>query len=206
MVTITTDDITKIFIPLGAFIIAIFALFVNYNNARRQVRIGKIEEISEIILLLQEDYLKFYIAFHYLQSIKTEEQYYGIEHFVHKSNNDNIESLKNKTQEFKKTIARLEVIANSYIKNKKLKIKILTYCNMYKHLSYAVFSRVLVNAEQNYKDGFPTMKNLQVFIYKTQKKLIKEMGLGYKNLSHKKRIAYREKQFLIDVGIKDKNK
>lgn len=72
---------------------------------------------------------------------------------------------------------------------------------MYKHISTAIFNRVLTLAEQNYPLGFPTYLNLQDYTYGIQKKLIKQMGLEYKNLSHRKRIAYREKQFLIDIGL-----
>lgn len=191
----------KDYITAAGVIVAVIVFSYNVRHNRRQIKISKLEEIIQLLSTLQNDY--HYFAWCYIQSLVSEEEYENNPFKV--ADNEKYKEVLNhltKNKDFyNNNITRLDVLANAYLKNDKLKLRILTFNNLMRHLAFALFFSDFRSVKKAYENGIPKNSELESFVHKTQNKLIKRMNLGHNNLSLKKRIAYRENEFLKDAGI-----
>ncbi|PAM94685.1 hypothetical protein B4N84_11975 [Flavobacterium sp. IR1] len=171
------DYITGTF-SLIAIGISIIAYHQNLKGQKRELRIGKIEEMLEITHLLNANYQYFedtqnfknnFLSGH-LESIKKEKYLEQVE-YLHEISNEM--DLKNK-------LSRLYVLSNSYLPKKKLKAKIGVFITVYAAIAENTLSQPTNKIDQVFNE-FPRIWEFLEFIEEIQNELIEEMSLGYKN-------------------------
>lgn len=188
-----------------AIVLSFFSLLVSGSsfifskvNARRQIRIGKLEEILEGLLFIRENYSKLKSIYEIERKIKSPEVLRtGLETMTWQIEKKSMisEFLKvNDSDKFKAKVTRLAVLSNSYLPNEKdgIKYMILSILNLSENL---LQSTVFDNYDivlKSYKT-FPEPLIFSYYIGRIEKILIKEMGLGYNSLEMEKLVAYKSR-------------
>lgn len=193
-------DINIVFSSL-ALVISSLTIVMTRRDLKKQLRLGKLEEILEILQFLNGYYNGLVSLFidtkernkilvngnvlpEYLQELPKYRQ--GFIENVDK------ETIINK-------ISRLKILSNAYLPNtNNIKNKIDTISDIY----YAMYMFVHTNGERprEEKDAIiPKRGEMERFLESLQRDIIREMKLGYKKIDHSKKNEYFKNQFKIDL-------
>jgi hypothetical protein len=175
-----TEGLT-ISISLVAIIISIISFFKTASSDRRQIRINKIEEMVEIVILIMGDYHIFDDLFLLQQVISITED--SIEKAVLQEKEKRyIETLKNISDEIKlrEKLIRLNVLANSYIPNGELKNRIRFFVSIISTIYEATVNQNYSQTKSIFRT-YPRAWDLLKFVEKLQLQLGVEMQLGYES-------------------------
>lgn len=199
-------ELLKIILPAGAIIISIISLTISNRNTRRQIRIGRIEEIIEYLRMYIPNYHILYIAYQHqvrYKNVLENSESGQIEH--HKNNyleavrvfkeNNNVEALREKS-------SRLIMIANSYLPDKEIKKRVISIAGLINTLLQSTLYDHYDYTKKVYAE-YPEPLVFFNYMIDLQNELIKEMKLGYKGLKFEDTLAY-DKKFLKDLKINTK--
>jgi hypothetical protein len=195
----------KILVTATAIIISVISLVKSNRNTKRQIRIGKLEEIIEC--------LQFFI-FHYksLNWIYENQVFYKrapletgklqLEH-LETDYRTSVESFKKRVDmdKFQEITARLRVISNSYLPDNELKMKILSLVALITNLVNCTIFENFDMSRKNFKK-YPDPLDFMNFISDIEMDILKEMNLGYKGMPLQKIQDYKSK-FMEDLKISE---
>lgn len=199
----TFIEISKLVVPAFAIMISIISLIKTNRNTRRQVRIGKLEEIIEC--------LQFFII-HYRQLMRIHKQQCAFKfaepHYTKDEVNGMFEEYKLLVNEFKEEVnmdkfqektARLRVLANSYLPDSELKLKIVSLVTLITNLINCTIYQNFASSREIYPI-YPKGLDFMQYIQNVENEILKEMNLGYKGITLEKVEAYKDK-FKKDLKI-----
>ncbi|WP_163395945.1 hypothetical protein [Flavobacterium limi] len=187
---------------LIAITISIATIFFTRQNLKRQLRLGKLEEILEILQFLDSYYRGLFMLFK-----DTEEK---IEHIQNqKKMPAYLEELSRNKESFTEMfdmktlinkVSRLNVLSKSYLPNKKnLKSKALTIADVYFAMYYHVKSDGNLRTKKTYTI-IPKPIEMKCIISELEDQIIFEMKLGYKNIGGNEHYKYYKNQFQRDLS------
>jgi len=192
-------------IPVVASSIAIFisiaAIFFTRQNLKKQLRLGKLEEILEILNFLESYYRGLFFLFKY-----TEEK---VELLAHgKELPEYLLELSNSKDRFTKVfdyetlirrVSRLNVLSKAYLPNtKNLKSKSLTIGD----ICFAMYSYVNQDGEFRTKSAYtiiPKPTEMKLLVAELEDQIISEMKLGYKYSGGRDYYKYYKNHFQKDL-------
>jgi len=170
------DYITGI-ISIIAIVISIIAYIQNSRSDKRQLRIGKLEEMLEITHILMGNYHYFedtnFLITNLISGTKDNAE---LEKY-----NQQIKALSQISEriELQDKLTRLFVLNNSYLPKKELKEKIGIFIAVYTSIAENTLSNPNKIVELPFND-FPKRWDFLNFTQEIQNELIVEMDLGYK--------------------------
>lgn len=184
-----------------AITISIATIYFTRQNLKKQLRLGKLEEILEILLFLDAYYRGLFMLYK-----DTEDK---VEHFEHgKEIPKYLEELSRNKESYTKIfnyetlinkVSRLNVLSKAYLPNQKnLKSKALTIADIY----FAMYSYVKFDGKLSTKTAYtviPKPTEMKVLISELQDQVIFEMNLGYKNIDGNEHYKYYKNQFQKDL-------
>lgn len=164
-----------------AIIISIISFYNTAARDRRQIRINKIEEMVEIVILIIGNYASFDDLFFLQQKIKYTEET-SEKNVLLKKEKKHIAAVTLISNQIKlrEKLTRLNVLANSYLPNSELK-------NRVRFLVSLISSIYETTVNQNYEltksifKTYPRAWTLLPFVEKLQLELSAEMKLGYES-------------------------
>lgn len=184
-----------------AIAISIATIYFTRQNLKKQLRLGKLEEILEILLLLDAYYRGLFLLF-----IDTEEKVKLLE--KRKDLPEYLEKLSSNKESFTamfsfetliKHVSRLNVLSKAYLPNKKnLKSKALTIADVYFAMYYHVKSDGNLSTRKAYTI-IPKPIEMKTLIAELQDQIILEMKLGYKNIGGNEHYKYYKSKFQKDL-------
>ena len=184
-----------------AIAISIATIYFTRQNLKRQLRLGKLEEILETLLFLDAYYRGLFILFK-----DTEEKVELLKN--RKELPEYLEQLSSNKESFTKMlnyetlinkVSRLNVLSKAYLPNKKkLKSKALTIADVYFAMYYHVKSDGNLSTKKAYTI-IPRPIEMKVLIAELQDQIILEMKLGYKNIGGNEHYKYYKSQFQKDL-------
>ncbi|WP_291131794.1 hypothetical protein [Flavobacterium sp. UBA7682] len=185
-----------------AIAISIATIYFTRQNLKRQLRLGKLEEILEILLFLDAYYRGLFILFK-----DTEQKVEFLE--KRKVLPKHLEQLSSNRESFTEMfdmktlinkVSRLNVLSKAYLPNKKnLKSKALTISDVYFAMYYYVKSDGNLSTKAAYTI-IPKPIEMKVLISELQDQIIFEMKLGYKNIGGNEHYKYYKSQFQKDLS------
>jgi hypothetical protein len=172
------EIIFKIVLPLLAIIVSVIAVLISVRNAKRQIKIGKIEEISEILNSLKDFYPAIYRLFKISEKIRVAEP-----NELQKLSDEYDECALHvrqfiTPQELMTKINRLRVLTNAYLTQFDIKLNILCTIEMFGHMATQAFTNQYEDCLAEFPKGMPELKKFQDIVEELQVKVIKEMNLG----------------------------
>ncbi len=202
MMEITFDKgITFIFSTL-AIIISIFTIFMTRQNLKKQLRLGKLEEILEILHYIDGYYHSLFRLFldfeESIQLLKENEKLppYLIDLTKYRKGFLEVvdrESIINK-------LSRLKILSNAYLSNSNdLKAKIYTISDIYYNMYMFVGMEGGYYVKKEEGAVIPKPGEMGRFIRKIEDEIIVEMNLGYKSLNKKEYENYFKSKFKKDL-------
>lgn len=170
------NDYLTYTISIIAIVISIIAYIQNRKISKRQLRIGRIEEIIEITHILSMNYQFFYDTYNFKELVLSEL----------KEDNDEKKYLKQVKAlieisdkiDLQNKLSRLYVLNNSYLPKKELKDKIGVFIASYTSLAGSTISQPIRKTDLPF-NNFPKPWDFLDFTKEIQNELIKEMKLGY---------------------------
>lgn len=196
-------ELGKIILPAFAILISVISLVISNRNTRRQVRIGKLEEIIECLQVFLINYKYLYDLHRNQLSIKNvsdniskDEDLKLIENY-----REYVKAFKTEVEmdKFQDKTIRLRVLANSYLPDKKLKLKILSLVTLVANLVNCTIFEDFESAKTVFQK-YPNPLIFLEYIDKIEQEIILEMKLGYKGSKISKLEAYK-KEFMRDLKI-----
>jgi hypothetical protein len=195
------NEIITTFVAIGALLISTIAIIKATQDNRKQIIVGKIEEIYELIVYLIVEYNDLNEL-----NIKLEEC--GCE-----TDENYSEAIKNYKLELKKLkknidlndlfnkVIRLNVLANSYL-SKELKLEVLSYVRLFECLIVTLQLGKLSRKRKEYIEGFPTTENIRLLVGNLSNKLVDKINLGGDNQVHRRYTNYRDTIFKQKLKLK----
>lgn len=167
----------EIFISLCALIISIAAIIISSRDNRKQIMIGKIEEIYELTIALYSRYSTLHELYLYLSRYSGEQipnyrEKYRKEYFDYRNECEKV----NIYQDTYSKIFRLNVLANAYLK-KDLKIEILAFTHLIEDLTTQAYRSKREYYIDSYKTGFPQQVNVSKLVDDLESKYIDEINM-----------------------------
>lgn len=161
---------------IGALVISTVAIIKSSQDNKKQIVVGKVEEIYELVIFLYVEYNQLYKLEIKLEECGNEndENYadaiweYEIE----------LEKLKKKVDLddlFNKAL-RLHVLANSYLTND-LKQEILLFNKLFESIILTLKIQNLSIKNEEYPEGFPTNESTRNFVAQLATKLIAKINM-----------------------------
>lgn len=192
-----------IIISVIAIIISIISYYDAAKRDRRQLRVNKIEEMIEIVLLILGNYAEFDDLFNLQQrirSISNIEELENEKNALIEKEKKYINALKTISDDIKlrEKIIRLNVLASSYLPNNDLKYRVKCLVGLISNIYEATVNLNYEITKRNFKT-YPRAWTLMDFIEKLVLDLSKEMHFGYHSNFFGKN-PYHEK-FLEELGI-----
>lgn len=188
-------------------IIAILISVVSYYDTtirdRRQLRIHKIEEMIEIIILIIGNYAEFDDLFCLQEKIRSISDIEDFE-FEKKALVEqekkyvNALTLISNDLRLREKIIRLNVLATTYLPNNDLKNRVKSLVSLISHIYEATVNQNYNKTKRNFKT-YPRAWVLLPYVERLQLDLSKEMKLGYESNMFSKN-PYQEK-FLKELNI-----
>lgn len=198
-------EFAKILLPAAAIIISVISLVKSNRNTKRQIRIGKIEEMIECLRMFIGDYYLLHLIY---------QRQYLYKNTPKNANENQIKHLKddylkavevfNKNaniEVFREKTPRLVMLANSYLPNAELKKRVISIGGL-------ITSLIECTIFDNYEDTkqifpkYPAPLDFLKYIEDLETLLVKEMKLGHNALSHDDLMTYQTK-FRQDLNIGD---
>lgn len=196
-------EIAKIIVPSAAIIISIISLVKSNRNTKRQVRIGKLEEIIEYLQVFIVNY-DFLYRIHQSQLL-----------FKNAPKNASVESLEHSLNIYKEYVKifksevdmdklqdkniRLRVLSNSYLPDKELKRKILSTVALMTNLVNCTIFENFEQAKRTFTK-YPSPIDFVNYVDNIEKEILTEMNLGYKGTNIDQLEKYKRK-FMSDLKI-----
>ena len=190
---LTNIEIITSLLSLAAFGVSIRANIQAYRIHKREIRIGKVEEMISIIHTLYDNYAYFikcynlkisYMIFFDIISYDSYESYEEQDCAVRdKIEYERQQPILNKIFEkfdLENRLNRLYVLNNSYLPQNKHQAKINTLIDVYKCLINHILIEPFEKVHLDY-NKFPNEEDFLQFKKEVLKDLIKEMKLGYNN-------------------------
>jgi len=193
------------FISICALSISVIAIVISSRDNKNQIKVEKIEEIYELTISLYSRYstlYELYLLFERFTTItsSSNQKKFSDEYFKFWAECERV----NMYQDTYTKIFRLNVLANAYL-NKKLKIEILAYTDLFENLTEAGFHRKLEYHVNTYKTGFPQQINLSKFVDHLESKFIDEINMVGDKFDQNEVKKYRDREFREKLGLRAKN-
>ena len=190
-------------ISLIAIIISIFSYYDAAKRDRRQLRVNKIEEMIEIVLVIMGNYATFDDLFCLQQRIRAISNIDELEiekNALIEKEKKYINALKTISDDInlREKVIRLNVLASSYLPNNDLKYRVKCLVGLISNIYEATVNLNYAITTKNFKT-YPRAWTLMDFIEKLILDLSKEMNLGYHSNFFGKN-PYNEK-FIKELGI-----
>jgi hypothetical protein len=185
-----------------AIVVSIAAIYFTRQNLKKQLRLGKLEEILEILTFLDSYYRGLFLLFK-----DTEER---VEHLANqKELPRHLQELNNNKENFTKMfdyeslinkVSRLNVLSKAYLPNdKNLKSKVLTIADV----CFAMYTNVKFDGNLRTKSSYtiiPTPTEMKVLISELGDQIVSEMNLGYKYDRGREYYKYYKSHFRKDLS------
>jgi len=185
-----------------AIAISIATIYFTRQNLKRQLRLGKLEEILEILLFLDAYYRGLFMLFKDTeQKVELLEQRKELPGYLEQlsSNRESFTEMFDMKTLISK-VSRLNVLSKAYLPNKKnLKSKALTIADVYFAMYYYVKSDGNLSSKTAYTI-IPNPIEMKALISELQDQIIFEMKLGYKNIGGNEHYKYYKGQFQKDLS------
>lgn len=195
-------DIITALAAIGALLISILAILRSSTDNKKQIVVGKIEEIYELTMFLYVEYDRLqYLAtkLDEIYSMNSTELNHNLEKYRILIQ-DEVTS-PNLSEIFDKTL-RLIVLANSYL-SKELKMEIIAYSRLFQCVIATIHLTTLERKNKDFKEGFPTTENLHAFLSDLTPKLVEFINLGGERMQSDTYNNYFEIQFKGKLGLKN---
>lgn len=192
-------------ISVIAIIISIASILITRRNLKKQLRLGKLEEILEILHYLTGYYRTLFRLFldfeEAIQLLKEEKELppYLVELTKYRKGFLEVvdrESVINK-------ISRLKILSNAYLSNSNnMKVKIHTIADIYYNMYMFVGMEGSHFVKKEEDAIIPKPGEMARFIMKLENDIIIEMNLGYERLSKNESEKYFKTKFRNDLDKK----
>jgi hypothetical protein len=185
-----------------ALLISTLAIIKASQDNQKQIVVGKVEEIYELIIYLVVEYNSLYKLVLILEDCgdESDENYpdaikkYKLEREKVKKNVD-LNELFNK-------VIRLHVLTNTYL-SEELKLEVISYNYLFECLIYTIQNLNLISKNEEYPEGFPTNDNLRNLVSHLAIKLVEKINLGGEKRNQLKDINhYRDNVFKQKLKLK----
>jgi hypothetical protein len=187
---------------IGALLISTLAIIRATQDNRKQIIVGKIEEIYELIVYLIVEYKRLYELSILLEECGDEND----KNYTEAFSNYKIELKKLKEDidlnDLFNKIIRLNVLSNSYL-NKDLKLEVLAVGGLFECLIATLQLKNLTRKRLEYNEGFPTTENIRNLVGHVLTKLTNKISLGADNQGVKVSKNYRETVFKQKLGLRE---
>ena len=189
------------FAAIGALIYARKEIKRTTEDNRKQILVGKFEEIYELVVILSMEYghlYDAYILFEKSLSIEIPEETRKVikENFrraILKTNGKvEIENLLSLT-------IRLNVLANAYLTGE-IKYQTICYSQLFEAIINVLNSRDLKVKEEEFPEILPTTEKVFELVNQMTAKLVKVINLGSDNKGY---LEYRDTVFKSKLGMKE---
>lgn len=198
-------EIAKVILPAGAIIISVISLVKTNRNTKRQIRVAKIENIIECLRMFMSNYSLLHLIYqrqHLYKNSPPNSEKYQIEDL--KADYLKAVEVFNKNSDveiLRENGPRLAMLANSYLPEKELKMKIMSLVGL---MTSLIECTIFENYEETRKlfPKYPGILDFFKYIEQIEIELIQEMNLGYKGVKFEDLMAYKNK-FLNDLKISD---
>lgn len=181
-----------------ALLISTLAILKASQDSQKQIVVGKVEEIYELIIYLIVEYDRLYELVLILEDCgdESDDKYpdaikkYKLEREKVKKNVD-LNELFNK-------IIRLHVLTNTYLSNE-LKLEVLSFNYLFECLVSTIKNLNLTSKNKEYPEGFPTNDNLRNLVSDLAVKLVEKINVGgekrneLKNINHYRDNVFKQK-------------
>ncbi|MEZ7497804.1 hypothetical protein QO200_03540 [Flavobacterium sp. Arc3] len=165
------------FTAIGALVISTIAIIKASQDNKKQIIVGKLEEIYELVCYLIVEYEELYELLLKLETCGAEDD----DNYLEAIENYKLELKKVKKKidlnELFNKIIRLHVLGNSYL-SKELRLEILEYNFLFECLITTVQNCKLTRKNKDYNEGFPTTENIRSLASQLATKLIEKINLG----------------------------
>lgn len=190
-------------LSIGALVISILAIIKASKDNKKQIIVGKIEEIYEITTLLFSNYSTLILLNSLLDNGENNKYDSEQQERFYQSYIDELKKVKENisTDELFDKTFRLNVLGNAYL-DKKLKLEVLSYAKLFENLLGASLYRQRLYKMMFFKEGFPTQEKMYYFFESLETQFINKINLGEKHISLKELEEYREEEFKRKLGLK----
>ena len=195
-------EILKIILPIVAIVASFSAIVYSIKNTKKQIRIGRLEEILETLNLLQGIYSNIYWLSvdmkrneKYINSNTTSKEWEICKAGINKFFEENDKEM------LRTRIARLYILTNAYLPNNKLKFKILSINHLYAILLSSLHYKDFVNQSSSPVTIIPKRNKVYEIFREVEVGIIKEMQLGYNSISSEEYNSIFEKDFKKNFGL-----
>jgi|GEM_PF-2467806 len=189
-----------------AIAVSLYAINQSTKLTRKQVLVGKLEEICESINSLQMEYTNFYDMYTLLEKIQNSSN-----NLVWLRTQLNQELQKIELDSYIYKLSRLNVLVNAYLgdktnksktdkisEQKALKFKTIGFIELYNALILVLKFQDLKMKEHNFIEPFPTTESISKLVKELNNSIISLMGYGGDSEGY---ILYRNTIFKEDLGM-----
>lgn len=189
------------FSAIGALYYAKRAIKRTTEDNRKQILVGKIEEIFEIVVLLSVEYGHLYDA--YILFEKSQSSEISLETRNAIGANFRSAMLKSNSEadsdELYKMTIRLNILANAYLTGD-IKFQTIGYSQLFEALINVLKYRDLKTKEDEFPETLPTTENVFKLVNEMTRELVKAINLSSDNIGYKN---YRETIFKQKLGLRE---
>lgn len=196
-------EVIKYLLSIVAILISVISATIAWKNTQKQIRVNKLEEIVSILYNLHRMYNRMFWLLTDLQKELDPKNHSALGYDWDEEMKVFFESAKEYIH--KDSFNRLRILANAYLPNNNLKFRLMAIGGLYSELFLALETRSNFNIIEKYQCEIPKPGAVSNFILILEKDLIKEMNLGFDGMTINLFKKYKEKQFLVDIGIKEKS-
>lgn len=188
------------FAAIGALLYARKAIRSTTEDNRKQILVGKIEEIFEIVVLLSLEYGHLYDAYILFEKSQSSEISQDAKNAINQEFKTAL--LKSNSEadldEIYKMGIRLNVLANAYL-NGEVKFQTMGYSQIFEAIVIILKYRNLKSKEPEFPESLPITDNVFNLGQEISAKLIKAINLSSDNTRY---IDYRQTVFKTKLGMK----
>lgn len=187
---------------IGALLISTLAIIRATQDNRKQIVVGKLEEIYELVIFLIVEYDKLYELEIELQNCGDEtDGNYTEAKKKYNLEREKVKQRVNLDDLFDKVI-RLHVLTNAYLSGE-LRLEVMAYSRLFECLMRTIRIGNLKEKKINYSEGFPTTANLRNVVGNLAKKLIIKINLGGdKESTYQDELYYRDNVYKRKLKLK----
>lgn len=173
-----------------SLVIAYFTIKITKGNIKKQIRVGRLEEISEILLFFTLHYPMFKSLY------DSEENATRFPTLL----NDYMTKLKEvdsilTLRDVQSKLARFHVLIDSYLPDKSFKSDAWCIYDLIDKITVHGYERYNAGTKAAYSDGYPSEISFKKTCEEIQKDVIKEMELGFSGADWKELKIYRDTKF-----------
>ncbi len=178
-----------------AVVISLYTIYITNKNLKKEIRINKIEELLEILITLKLDYHSIFMVYQLMVTYRKSEGSMILK--VSDEHKKKLEKLEEKLsyEQLTKAITRFQILSNSYLPNGDLKNDIYCIYDLFWKIVEDAYNRNGVPTSTAYPEGCPNPNVVNVICEDIERKLIEEMGLGYKGAKWDVLREHRNKKF-----------